>query len=207
MNGTLTSSIELLHPVPEYPIISATKTMGNKPFAKKIKELTLEEVDFSEDFFSKAFSDQAETVETLQRGSRKSSLSGSTSSLDLEEDDWLKDHESYDGQLAVDVFQTAEDIYIVSTVAGVRTENLDISMNGDMITIRGMRNHPFEKVVEEDYFIRECYWGGFSRSIILPADIQHDKVEAKLDHGVLVLRLPKSKTSRNSKIEVIEVDE
>ncbi len=181
--------------------------MGSDTFSKKIKELSLEEIQYTEDFFNKAFGDdRGESITMLQASAQGPavSISSSFGNEDIDEN-WLKEEESYAGQLAVDVFQTDEHIIITSTVAGVKAEDIDIDMNGDMITIKGMRRHPFDDIQNDDYFIRECYWGGFSRSIILPVDIQHDKVEAKLDHGVLLVRLPKSQRSHNSRIDVIDI--
>src|SRR3989344_5747982 len=81
------------------------------------------------------------------------------------------DNDSYEGQLAVDVFQDKNSIVVKSTIAGVRPQNLDISITNDMVTIRGKREQ--ETTVEEkDFFFQECYWGGFSRSIILPCEVQ-----------------------------------
>ena len=84
-------------------------------------------------------------------------------------DDWLKENE--EGQLAVDVYQDEKNIVIRAPIAGVKPEDLDISIHNDMVTIRGRREHA-STIEEKDYFYRECYWGTFSRSIILPTDVQ-----------------------------------
>lgn len=113
--------------------------------------------------------------------------------------DWLNYEEGeIEGQLAVDVFQTDKKIIIKSTIAGVRPENLKISLHNDLLTIKGSRNIK-EIVNEEDYLYRECYWGPFSRSIILPSEVDNKKVEADLENGVLTISLYKSLPS---KIEV-----
>lgn len=103
-------------------------------------------------------------------------------------DDW-QDLEQ-EGQLVVDVYQTPKNIIIKSTVAGLRTEDLDISLANDMITIRGKRENK-EEVKKEDYYYKECYWGSFSRSIILPAEVRADEVKAELENGILTITLPK----------------
>lgn len=180
----------------------------NDTFTKKIKELSIDEIEYTEDFFKKAFGSSNsvninELKKTANKGNKRT-ISDEYNDSDIDED-WLDDDSIFSGQLAVDVFQTDEDILITSTVAGVRIEDLDIAMNGDMITVRGLRRHKYEDVPQDDYFIRECFWGGFSRSIILPVDIQHDKVEASLENGILTIKLPKSKRSRNSKIDIVEV--
>lgn len=118
-------------------------------------------------------------------------------------EEWLDD-DDFSGQLAVDVYQTKEDIVVKSTIAGVRPEDIDISINNDMVTIRGKREKDHE-VAEEDFFYRECYWGGFSRSIILPCDIKTDKVKASMKNGVLTIVMPKAAAA--NKITVVKVRE
>ncbi|MBI2410986.1 MAG: Hsp20/alpha crystallin family protein [Candidatus Kerfeldbacteria bacterium] len=176
-------------------------------FTNKLKELTIEEIEYTEDFFQRAFSNPTETdVAIIKRSATQGHRDISTEYSDEDIDEnWLQNNNTFDGQLAVDVFQTETEIIITSTVAGVRSADLDIDMNGDMITIRGIRRQRFPELTDDQYFIRECYWGGFSRSIILPMDIQHDRVEAMLENGLLTIRLPKSLRSRNGKIAVQEI--
>ena len=109
--------------------------------------------------------------------------------------------ETAEGQLTIDVYQTDNDIVIKSTIAGVKPEDLDVSINNDMITIRGERRQD-EQITPENYYYQECYWGGFSRSVILPVDILPDKVEASMKNGILTVRLPKAATNRTKKIQV-----
>lgn len=97
-----------------------------------------------------------------------------------------------EGQLAIDVFQTKDKIIIKSTIAGVKPEDLKISLHNDSLTIRGFRKTK-EEIREEDYLYRECYWGSFSRSIILPFEVDNNKVEAEIESGVLTINLVKSK--------------
>ncbi|MFA6304559.1 MAG: Hsp20/alpha crystallin family protein [Patescibacteria group bacterium] len=118
------------------------------------------------------------------------------------EEKWL-DEDYEEGQLSVDVYQTTNAIVIKSTIAGVKPEDIDISINNDMVTIRGKREIE-ETIAEDDYFYAECYWGGFSRSIILPVEIMADKVEASLKNGVLTVTLPKAKKSQAFSIKVKE---
>jgi len=119
--------------------------------------------------------------------------------------DWFDDDdaESYEGQLAVDVFQDAKNIYIKTAIAGINPENIEVHLNNDMLTIRGKRDE-CEQINEDQYFIQECYWGGFSRSIILPVDVKQDQVKANIENGILTVALPKSKRPRNTRIKVIE---
>jgi len=116
--------------------------------------------------------------------------------------EWLGD--DYDeGQLSIDVYQTPSKLVVKSTIAGVKPENIDISINNDMLTIRGKRLSQ-EKIAEENYLIKECYWGGFSRSVILPMEVEAENVEAALDNGVLTVTLPKAKNAKQVSIKVSE---
>ncbi len=94
-----------------------------------------------------------------------------------------------EGQLSVDVFRDRDDLVVRSTVAGVKPEDVDISMHGDLLTIRGKR-HSDREVEEQQWFYRECYWGSFSRSIVLPYEVQTDQAKATLKNGVLEVRIP-----------------
>lgn len=111
------------------------------------------------------------------------------------------DEEEQEGQLTVDVFQDDENIVIQSTIAGVAPDDLDVSITNDMVTIRGERRQPYQ-VDSEDYFYQECYWGTFSRSIILPVEIDSDRAEAKIKNGVLTIRIPKANAAMTRKLKV-----
>ena len=108
-----------------------------------------------------------------------------------------------EGELSIDVYQEKNDVVVKSTIAGVKPEDIDISVNNDMLTIRGKREHE-ETIDEKNYYYRECYWGNFSRSIILPCEVKTDKITAKLKNGVLTVRLPKAKTEKKVAIKVVE---
>ena len=111
------------------------------------------------------------------------------------------EEEEKEGELGVDVYQTPEMIIIKSMIAGVRPEDLDISITRDMVEIKGRREE--ERVVrEEDYFARELYWGTFSRTITLPAEVDVDESEAVEKHGLLILKLPKLDKKKQSKLKV-----
>jgi len=117
------------------------------------------------------------------------------------EGDWIETDTEPDGELTVDVYQTPEMIVIKSMIAGVRPEDLDISITRDVVTIRGKREE--EKVSrDEDFFHRELYWGSFSRVISLPVEIDVDEAEAIEKHGLLILKLPKLDKKRQSKLKV-----
>jgi HSP20 family protein len=115
--------------------------------------------------------------------------------------DWMTEETEQEGELTVDVYQTPEMIVIKSMIAGVRPEDLDISITRDMVTIRGKREE--ERIArDDDYFARELYWGSFSRSISLPEEIDVDESEAVEKHGLLILKLPKLDKKRQSKLKV-----
>ncbi|MFA6995522.1 MAG: Hsp20/alpha crystallin family protein [Patescibacteria group bacterium] len=108
------------------------------------------------------------------------------------ETDWFDYKETeIEGQLAIDVYQTTKKIFIKSTIAGVKPENLKIALQHDLLTINGTRSSGAD-LKEENYLYRECYWGAFSRSIILPAEVDPKRVEADLENGVLTITLYKN---------------
>ncbi len=113
-------------------------------------------------------------------------------------DEWEEEPE---GQLTVDVNQTASDIIIKTMVAGVRPDDLDIAITRDMVTIKGKREAAKE-VADEDYFFRELYWGSFSRTILLPQEIEVEEAEATERYGLLTIRLPKVDKGRQTKLKV-----
>ncbi len=105
-----------------------------------------------------------------------------------------------EGQLAIDIYQTKNELVIRSAIAGVKPESVEISFERDIITIRGRREKPFEE--KEDYFSQECYWGPFSREIILPVEVDPNLVEAAMKEGILTIRLPKIEREKKKKIIV-----
>lgn len=111
-----------------------------------------------------------------------------------------------EGQLVIDVYQTKNELVIQSAIAGVKPENLDISIEGDVITIRGNREKSFEDTINpptpENYFAQECYWGPFSREIILPVEVDPGRVEAAMKEGILTIRIPKILRERRRKISI-----
>ena len=114
------------------------------------------------------------------------------------EDHWSM--EEMEGQLSVDVFQKDDKIVVKSTIAGVEPKDLEIFLNRDMLTIKGKRMHE-ERVEQKDFFIKECYWGRFSRTIILPNDVKTEDAKATLKDGVLTIAMPKAQHSRTVPIK------
>lgn len=113
----------------------------------------------------------------------------------------ILEEEEEEGQLTVDVYQTASEIVIKTMVAGVKPEDLDVAITRDSVTIRGKREED-RTMSGEDYFHRELYWGSFSRTIILPEEIDVDEAEAIEKYGLLILRLPKVDKNRQTKLKV-----
>lgn len=114
---------------------------------------------------------------------------------------WFEEVEGEEGQLTIDVYQTESDIVIKSTIAGVSPEDVDISITNDMVTIRGKRTKE-EKISTENYYYQELYWGAFSRSVILPVEVDADRAKASIKNGILTIRLPKSEKVKTKKITV-----
>ena len=140
-------------------------------------------------------------LEDKDLGSEFKDNEKNTKAADSGEKDWLD--ENCEGQLSVDVYGTDDEIVIKSTIAGVKPEDIDISINNDMLTIRGERTQQ-EEVGIDEYYYQECYWGGFSRSVILPVEVEGDKVSASIKNGVLTVRLPKARKSKSISIQVKE---
>lgn len=114
------------------------------------------------------------------------------------DEDWLAD---YEGQLNIDMFQTKDNVIIKSTIAGVRPEDIDITVANDMVSIKGTR-HKEETISNDDYFYQECYWGSFSRSVIVPVDVESESIEADLKDGILTIIIPKAAKAKTRKVKV-----
>ncbi len=113
---------------------------------------------------------------------------------------------SEEGQLAVDVYETDSTIVIKSIIGGIKAENIGISVINDVLTIKGAREKSEEKE-KHNYFVAECFWGAFSRSIVLPAAVDSDSVKATMKNGVLKIVLPKLTEGNIKKIKIQEEEE
>lgn len=109
--------------------------------------------------------------------------------------------EQIEGELAVDVYQTSTHLVIKAMIAGVRPEDLDISITRDMVTIRGKRERHTEGT-NGDFFFQELYWGSFARTIVLPQEVEIEEADATEKHGLLTIRLPKVDKGRQAKLKV-----
>jgi len=116
-------------------------------------------------------------------------------------DEW-DEGEPVAGQLAVDVYETKEKLLVKGRVAGVNKSDLDVSISDNTLTIRGTLSAGNEEGVE-NYFLQECYWGEFSRSLVLPVPVKEDEIEALLKDGVLTISFSKLKQDTVKKIEIL----
>lgn len=114
--------------------------------------------------------------------------------------------QSYEGRLAVDVYDTVDYIIILAPMAGVEPDSVNVSLHEDILSIRGTRVLPTDMENITQSFHRECYWGQFSRSIVLPVDVVSGAAVAEFRHGLLTVRIPKAHQSkvRNIPIEIVE---
>ncbi len=108
--------------------------------------------------------------------------------------DWLSVPE---GQLSLDVLETPTQLIVRSAIAGIRAEDLDITLTDDTLTIRGSRHAESQSVRGERYHLKECHWGTFSRSVILPAHVDQDQVEATFQRGILTITMKKTEMDRH----------
>jgi HSP20 family protein len=99
------------------------------------------------------------------------------------------------GQLAVDVYETDNDIVLKAPIAGVSSKDIEVSITDDVISIEGERKQ-CQEAKKNDYFIQECYWGSFSRSYILPIEVDGDKGQAEIKDGILTVTIPKTSKSQ-----------
>lgn len=124
----------------------------------------------------------------------------SSGKKEKEKEAWMEEDATV-GELAVDVYQTPENIFIKTMVAGVKPEDLDVSITRDMVTVGGRREES-RTTGDDDYFLKELYWGEFSRTILLPAEIEPENAEAYEKHGLLIIRLPKVNKDKQTKLRV-----
>lgn len=113
----------------------------------------------------------------------------------------MNDDEPQEGELPVDMYQTADAVIIRALVAGVSPDDLDIAITRDMVTIRGSREE-YKEASNDDYYHRELFWGSFSRTLVLPEEVVIDEAEAQEKHGMLEIRLPKVDKGRSARLKV-----
>ena len=116
-------------------------------------------------------------------------------------EEWMNEEE-FEGQLAVDVYQSKDMIVVKAPIAGVKPEDIDVAISEDVVTIRGDRKDEFA-VEKDNYYVQECFWGSFSRSVILPTSTVAEKADASLKDGVLTIQIPK--VVQEDKVKKIKV--
>lgn len=118
--------------------------------------------------------------------------------VEIKEDKWLE----VEGELAVDVYQENKKIVIEAPVAGVDIKDLEITIENDTIRIKGKREH-LKKISPKNYLLQECYWGPFSKEIVLPFELSSSKADASIKKGILTIKIPKKRTkTKTTKIKI-----
>ena len=110
----------------------------------------------------------------------------------------LKIKEEKEGQLVVDMYQTQDNLFIEAPIAGVKSDQINIFLENDLLTIEGERKREEEE--EKEYLIKECFWGKFKRKIALPFEVNFDKAEATLKDGILKIKIPKLKKPERKRL-------
>jgi len=130
-------------------------------------------------------------------------MSGNTTLLAGDDSSgWSDDDAELEGQLSIDMYQTEDEVVIKAPVAGVNPDDLEISVTEDFVTIKGKR-HEEHKSESDNYFIKECYWGSFSRSQSLPVSVIAEKAEASISKkGILTIRVPKAVKSKHKSLKI-----
>ena len=118
-----------------------------------------------------------------------------------EERETILEEDNVDGELPVDVYNSANEIIVKTMVAGIRPENLDIDITRSMVSIKGTREETRD-IEEKDYYHKELYWGTFARSVTLPEEIDVEEAEATEKNGLLTIRLPKIDKAKQNKLKV-----
>lgn len=121
--------------------------------------------------------------------------------VEIEEEVVSEDFDEGEGQLAIDVYQAGNDIIVEAPIAGVGIDDIDLELSPESVTIRGKREQR-EKVEDDQYLYQECYWGKFSRSVILPQEINPDHATATFKNGILRVVLPKVTKQKSKKVKV-----
>lgn len=114
--------------------------------------------------------------------------------------EWVEEEEEK-GELSVDVYSTSDEIVVQAMVAGVKPDDLNVSITRELVTIEGKRDRP-AGTADENYYQRELYWGPFSRTIMLPHEIETEEAEAIEKNGLLTIRLPRIDKERIQKVKV-----
>jgi HSP20 family protein len=181
MGGNVTEEVVLTEPVSQTQEESLAEELASDDDVVEEREMVIEE-------------EAVEPVVALDKVPRQAPSEQAKEG----NEEWLND---FEGQLNIDMYQTKDNVIIKSTIAGVRPEDIDITVANDMVTIKGARRKD-ESVPQDDYFYQECYWGNFSRSVIIPVDIESESIEADLKDGILTVIIPKAAKAKTKKVKV-----
>jgi HSP20 family protein len=169
-------------------------------FERLAGSITVEEDDYEDQDVDMDDEEEVVPVKNIRKSAvnENSRTRKVTPPSQITEDDEIEEEE---GELSVDVYQTQTDIIIEAMVAGVKPEDLHLSITRDMVTIKGRREGN-GTVGEDDYFYKELYWGNFTRTILLPHEVIIEDSEAVEKHGLLIIRMPKIDKARTTKLKV-----
>ncbi|MYB40344.1 Hsp20 family protein [Candidatus Saccharibacteria bacterium] len=189
------------------------------PDNKNNDDLYIEEEDLAADFLSEAdLDDEISALTDAPAGAQPAEQPASEpqpaatetaaetpdgGSASSDTGDWVEDERvDLPGQLALDIYETKDDLVVVCRVAGVEEDNIDVSIAANnILTIRGNLASRIEENVE-NHFIQECYWGEFSRSVSLPVDVKKENIGATLEKGILKIIFTKVKQDAVKKISI-----
>lgn len=171
--------------------------MAKKTFFEKLTGTNWDEKEAEEEIETNPEETKPEEIKPEEPAEKEKPKKEKPKKEDTEEE-VLNESE---GQLTIDVYQNTNEVVIKSTIAGVEPNGIDINITSDMITIKGNRQKD-ENIKEEDYYYQECYWGPFSRSVILPVDVESENAKATMKNGILTIKLPKVERVKMKKIEI-----
>lgn len=120
-----------------------------------------------------------------------------------EKEEWISSQKK-EAKLSIDLYETEVNLVVQSTISGVKAKDLDISVENEMLIIKGLRERPQKELSEREYLYQECYWGNFSRKVTLPEEVDPSKIKASMDDGVLTITIPKVKREEKKKVKVVE---
>ena len=172
-------------------------------FERLAGSISVEDEDDQIDFVPEQSDDEPEEEVPIKHVGSKSAVTQQMArpKHHVVEEETDPEVEMEEGELSVDVYQTATEIIIEAMVAGVKPEDLHLSITRDMVTIKGRRDGNTQ-VNHDDYFYKELYWGTFTRTILLPHEVEIEEAEAVEKHGLLIIRLPKVDKARQTKLKV-----
>jgi len=119
-------------------------------------------------------------------------------------EDWQQEHQ--EGQLAIDVLDSGDEVIVVSTMAGAVADQIEVYMHNDLLTIRGFRESPVSVSAVLHAYHEECFWGKFSRTVVLPVDVHAERARAEYTRGVLTIIVPKAEV-RDQSIPITIIDD